>query len=84
MASNAHPLALRGQRGQASVEYIVVAMAVLISIAVVSAVGQRACIQNMAGDTSAAAAECKDIHRAVGASLKKSVEEVTFLINLPF
>jgi hypothetical protein len=76
------PKLLAKRRGQASVEYIVVATAVLISIAVVSLAGQRACVQNMAGDASAS--DCKDIGRAVAATLKKSVEEVTYLINLPF
>lgn len=73
---------LASQRGQAAVEYVVVAAAVLISIAVISYAGQRACIESIAGDTNAT--ECKDIGRAVGSALKKSVEEVTFLINLPF
>lgn len=76
--------ALKTRRGQASVEYLVVAMGVLISIAVVSFASQRSCIQNMGGDTDSAHAACKDIPRAVNAALRKSVEEVTFLINLPF
>ncbi len=73
---------LTAQRGQASVEYLVVVMGVLISVAVVSVASKRACIQNMGGDATTTA--CKDIPRAVSSALKKSVEEVTFLINLPF
>lgn len=72
----------KGERGQASVEYLVVAMGVLISIAVVSVAGKRACIQSMGG--TATEQNCKDIPRAVSSAFKKSVEEVTFLINLPF
>lgn len=78
------PILKAGEAGQASIEYLVVAMGVLISIAVVSVASQRACVQNMGGDTATAQADCKDVPRAVGSALRKSVEEVTFLINLPF
>ena len=70
------------ESGQASVEYLVVAVSLLIAFAAISVAGQQACIDNMAGDLKTA--DCKNIGVAVGSALQKTVEEVTFLINLPF
>jgi hypothetical protein len=73
---------MKRQAGQATVEYVFVAAAVLMTLVVVSAGGRAYCLQNLSGDRSAT--ECKSLGRATTAALKQAVEEVTFLINLPF
>lgn len=73
---------MKSQAGQATVEYVLVAAAVLITLAAVSVGGRRYCVDNVAGDLGAQ--ECKSIGGAMTAALRESVEEVTFLVNLPF
>ncbi len=68
--------------GQASVEYIVVATAILIALAVISTAGRQACVDNFAGDLRLA--DCQSIGTAMSLTLQQTVEDLTFLINMPF
>ncbi len=64
------PANLRSKSGQATVEYLVVIVAVLIALAIIGFVLQPTASAGVGG--------------AILASLGATVEEVTFLINLPF
>jgi hypothetical protein len=70
------------QRGQASIEYLIVAMSVVIALVAISIAGRQHCVESFGGELGSA--DCDSIHSAVGAALTRTVEEVTFLINLPF
>ncbi len=69
-------------RGQASVEYLVVAAGVVIALVVLSVAGRNACLEGMALTPSAGG--CQGLEAAVGSVLQQTVEDVTYLINLPF
>ncbi len=72
----------RSESGQATVEYVAVAVALVVALMGLSAAGQQACTKNLSGGVTAA--DCKTLPGALGVVLKKSIEEITFLINLPF
>jgi hypothetical protein len=72
--------ARRGERGQAAAEYIAIVGAVLIALGSLSAVAKHQCVKDMTG----ALADCETLPGAVSAAFRSSIEEITFLINLPF
>jgi len=76
----------KGEAGQASVEYLVVAVGMLIALVVLATIGGEQCIDTFGGETSdkLGSLECKDVTKSVGRALTATVEELTFLINLPF
>ncbi len=80
------PKRLSREAGQASVEYLVVAVGVLIGLVVLTTVQGERCIDTFGGELidKVATVECKDVGRSVGTALQATVEELTFLINLPF
>lgn len=64
------PANLRSNSGQATVEYLVVIVAVLIALGIITFVLQPTAASGVGS--------------AIFASLGATAEEVTFLINLPF
>lgn len=66
--------------GQVASEYLVVAVGVLIAVFAVSAGAEYHCIKNGTGNLET----CKSLTHSVGSAFKNSVEDITFLINLPF
>lgn len=73
---------LRGQAGQATVEYIVVAVGVLIALVAFEIGGRLYCMNGFKGTLSPDS--CSSLPSLFNALLQKTVEDVTFLINLPF
>lgn len=73
---------LRSKAGQATVEYLVIAIGVLIALVAFEISGRLYCMNGFKGTLSADS--CESLPSIFNAVLQKTVEEVTFLINLPF
>ena len=63
-------------------EWLAVAVAVAVAFIVLTAAGQQACKSNLSAGTTAA--DCTTLPSALGVVFKRSIEEITVLINLPF
>lgn len=68
------------QAGQATTEYIVIACGILVALAAIKFTAGAQCIKNHAGDLAA----CDSLVETVNSAFRASVEDVTYLINLPF
>jgi hypothetical protein len=68
------------ESGQAAAEFIVVIGAVIVALGAISGAAKYQCIKNAAGDLD----KCDSLPNAISSAFKSSVEEITFLINMPF
>lgn len=73
---------LSSQSGQATVEYLVIAIGVLIAVATLDVAGRAYCINGFRGNLTADA--CRSLPSLFESLLRRTVEDMTFLINLPF
>ena len=81
MTASRRKNSLTRQRGQATVEYIVVAVGIVIAFALLSVGGQALCTNEMSGTLYSQ--DCQSLAGSVRAAMEKAVGEITFLINLP-
>lgn len=68
------------QSGQVSTEIIAIIGGLLIAVGSLSFAAKKQCIKDMTGTL----ADCDSLPSAVNAAFRRSIDEVTFLINLPF
>lgn len=68
--------------GQATVEYLVIAVGVIIALAALEVGGRLYCINGMKGKLDNL--KCESLPSLFHGVMQKTVEDVTFLINLPF
>jgi hypothetical protein len=76
------PEQLQARAGQAVVEYLVIATGVLIALGALSVGGEMYCLNGMGGKLSRDA--CENLPAVFHGVMQKTVQDVTFLINLPF
>ena len=72
----------KSEAGQATVEWLGVAVALVVAFIVLTAAGQQACTRNLSSGVTAE--EFRTLPQAFGVIFKRAVEDITFLINLPF
>ena len=70
------------ESGQATVEYLVITIGVLIALAALSIGGKIYCINGFNGELSRDA--CDSLPGVFNGVMQKTIEDITFLINLPF
>jgi len=71
---------LKSQSGQATVEYLIVCTAIVVAGLVITVGAQSKCVTNIKGDLT----NCTSANEAVQSAFRKNIEDITFLINLPF
>ena len=69
-----------GQRGQATSELLLLVIAITFAVVGIEQGARHYCIEYLAGELK----ECEGGLKAVSMAFTSAVEEVTFLINLPF
>lgn len=71
---------LVGKGGNAATEYVLLAAVVVAILGGVSQGTEHYCIKNLGGSL----VQCNSVPRAVALAFEASLEDIAFLINLPF
>ena len=71
---------LRSRTGNTVTEYLLITSVIVAILGGISHVAGQKCIRNLSGELG----ECESLPELIEQSFQESVEDISFLINLPF